>query len=337
MPRTAPIRPVRHHASPPAPKPVETDLKTLADAANEAAKREAAQWFYFVTIMLTLTAIVGSTTHRVLFLQEPVKVPLLSVELPLKGFYWTAPAIFVVLHFYVLAQMGLLADKLRAFLGALEREARGDAAARDLALTRLDSFSVVQFLVSERFGSGQVQMRLMASVTLIVVPVLLLLFFQLRFLPYHDPWITGWHRLLVGLDLFLIWWLWPTSVGRQTRRSRRAAAVRWTGAAAVVVFSCGLATIPNEWLEAGGPLARPRALLFDGEVDRTTQRPSSPFSRRLVLPDEDFLTEAQKKAWADAPEAARGDLPRTVVLRGRDLRSAVLDRADLRKAGPDRR
>ena len=332
MPRTAPIRPIQHYGSLPAPKPVETDLKTLVDAANEAAKRESAQWFYFVTIMLTLTAIVGSTTHRVLFLEQAVKVPLLSVELPLKGFYWTAPAIFLVLHFYVLAQMRLLADKLRAFLDALEREARGDTLARDLALTRLDSFSVVQFLASERFGSRQVQMRLMASVTLVAAPVLLLLFFQLRFLPYHDPWITGWHRLLVGLDLSLIWWLWPTSIGWHARHSWRATAIRWTGAMAVVVFSWGLATVPNEWLETGGPLAQPRALLFDGKMNLTTQRPSSPFSRRLVLPDEDFLTDAQKKAWADAPEAARGDLPRTLVLRGRDLRFAVLDRADLRKA-----
>ena len=74
----------------PEPQP---DLKLLADAANEAAKREGAQWFYFVTIMLTLAAIVGSTTHRVLFLEDPVKVPILSVELPLRGFYLAAPTI----------------------------------------------------------------------------------------------------------------------------------------------------------------------------------------------------------------------------------------------------
>jgi hypothetical protein len=86
------------------PKP-EPDLKLLADAANEAAKREAAQWFYFVTIMLALAAIIGSTTHRVLFLEDPVKVPVLSVELPLRGFYVAGPAIFLVLHFYLLAQL----------------------------------------------------------------------------------------------------------------------------------------------------------------------------------------------------------------------------------------
>ena len=96
MPEVQPRRAIRRYPAKAAPR-LETDLKTLADAANEAAKREAAQWFYFVTIMLTLAAIVGSTTHRVLFLEEPVKVPILSVELPLRGFYLTAPAIFVVL------------------------------------------------------------------------------------------------------------------------------------------------------------------------------------------------------------------------------------------------
>src|SRR3954453_14495807 len=45
------------------------DLKALADAANESAKREASQWFFFVTILITLAAIVGSTTHRVLLLE----------------------------------------------------------------------------------------------------------------------------------------------------------------------------------------------------------------------------------------------------------------------------
>src|SRR4051794_35492395 len=74
--------------TPEVPKPkLETDLETLADAANEAAKHEAGQWFYFVTIMITLAALVGSTTHRVLLLEEPVKVPILSIELPLLGFY----------------------------------------------------------------------------------------------------------------------------------------------------------------------------------------------------------------------------------------------------------
>jgi hypothetical protein len=46
---------------PRAPKPaLETDLKTLADAANEAAKREATQWFFLVTLMVYLGSPHGS-------------------------------------------------------------------------------------------------------------------------------------------------------------------------------------------------------------------------------------------------------------------------------------
>ncbi|NKC33897.1 hypothetical protein [Falsiroseomonas selenitidurans] len=118
----------------------EAELKALGDAANEAAKREAAQWFFFVTVMLTLAALIGSTTHRMMLLQEPVKVPLLSVELPLLGFYWAAPAIFLVLHFYLLAQVQLMAGKVRAFLDTAE--ASGGAAALRRHAWRLDPFSV---------------------------------------------------------------------------------------------------------------------------------------------------------------------------------------------------
>jgi hypothetical protein len=101
----------------------------------------------------------------------------------------------------------------------------------------------------------------------------------------------------------------------------------------VAAFSLSLATVPGELAESRDPVrAAIRRLLFDGEPDPVTQRPTSIFPRNLVLPDEEFLTEAQQKAWADAPQAERDHLPRTLVLRGRDLRFAVLDRADLRKA-----
>lgn len=195
-----PIRPIRRYPPKQSAK-LDTDLKTLADAANEAAKREAAQWFYFVTIMLTLAALVGSTTHRVLFLEDPVKVPLLAIELPLRGFYVVAPAIFVVMHFYVLAQVRILAGKVARFLEALDAEAGMNEAARDRALKRLDSFSVAQFLAAARFGRPPLALSLMVVVTLVVAPVALLLFFQLRFLPFHDAVITWWHRVLVLADL----------------------------------------------------------------------------------------------------------------------------------------
>lgn len=301
----------------------EPDLKLLADAANEAAKREAAQWFYFVTIMLTLAAIVGSTTHRVLFLEDPVKVPILSVELPLRGFYLAAPTIFVVLHFYLLAQLRLMVGKVRTFLDAVETG--HDTTARGQELNRLDTFSVAQLVVAGRYGRIAPAVRAMVWVTLVAAPVLLLLFFQLRFLPFHSEWITWWHRGLLAMDLALMWALWPPlESGPPTRIAIHAA--RGIAAGTTLGFAVFLATIPDEWADLGGPKLPLRAALFgdlspdDIGVD---QQPTTLFSRRLILPDQDFVSEDEK---------TRAELLRTRVLRRRHLEFAVLDRADLRKA-----
>ena len=254
---------------------------------------------------------------------------------------------FLVLHFYVLAQLRLLAVKVTAFLELLDRQTNQNDKARKLALNRLDNFSIVQLFLSERYNYPQWPVRMMAWTTLALAPLLLLLFFQLRFLPYHDPELTMWHRTLVGVDLFLIWWLWPTFIGKapsgfwyrgwspwglEWKRWWKGS-FRWFIAFLVLLFSWLLATVPDEPLDVSGPVITwLRAALFDGAVDPVTQRLQSPFSRRLVLLDQDFLTDAQKKAWDDTPDNVRNDLPRTLVLRGRDLRNAVLDRADLRKA-----
>lgn len=305
-----------------------TDLKTLADAANEAAKREATQWFFLVTLMVYLAVAVGSTTHRVLFLESPVQLPVFNVPVPLLGFYWLAPALLVVMHFYLLAQIRVMAGKVTAFLDAAEAEAGEDRAALRLAVKRLDPFPVAQLLAAARLGEPAVALRGMVWTTLVVAPVALLLFVQIRFLPYHDEATTWWHRAMVLADLGLLWWLWPfAGAGGQAGSSRRwrtaiAFGVSWL----VVFFTVAVAIIPPldpPRAGADAMVGRLAAWLFDGEPDQVSQRPTSPFSRSLVLPDEDFVPE---------DDTAREAMLRTRVLRGRDLRYAVLDRADLRKA-----
>ena len=45
-------------------------------------------------------------------------------------------------------------------------------------------------------------------------PIVLLMFFELQFLPYHDPVVTWWHRIAVLLDLALLGIVWPWIVVR---------------------------------------------------------------------------------------------------------------------------
>jgi hypothetical protein len=53
-------------------------------------------------------------------LEEPVKLPVLNIELPLVGFFFLAPILFVIFHAYVLLQVLLLGRTAAAYNEAVE-------------------------------------------------------------------------------------------------------------------------------------------------------------------------------------------------------------------------
>ncbi|WP_439578343.1 pentapeptide repeat-containing protein [Elioraea sp.] len=348
------LRRMQRQAAPVAARPApSTGLKELADAANEAAKREATQWFFFVTLMLYLMVAVGGVTHRKLFLEEPIPLPVINTPISLTGFFVVAPAILVVMHFYLVAQIGVMTGKVTAFLTAAEAEAGGDPTVLERILRRLDPFPVAQVMASALLGRREWPLRIMAWLTLIAAPVLLLLFFQVRFLPYQDEWITWWHRGLVLADLGLAWWVWLLWPRRPGERGGvpRIRAFMWSAASVCVVLFSLVASVRGGiedrsiWSDhLNGPwFFEVRTWLFDGERDPVTNRPSSLFSRAIVLPNERLISDKDFEALAKAQTAegtpgsgatSTGPEPvaRTVSLRGRSLRGAVLVASDLRKA-----
>jgi len=52
-------------------------------------------------------------------------------------------------------------------------------------------------------------MQLIVYVTFSVLPIITLLYFQIKFLPYHDVSITYWHRLAVILGFAMLILLTP--------------------------------------------------------------------------------------------------------------------------------
>jgi uncharacterized protein YjbI with pentapeptide repeats len=321
------------------------DVGELQKAVNDAAGKASILWTAFVTFALYIVISFGSVTHRDLFLQTPIKLPALNVDLPLVGFFVVAPTVLVILHFYVFLQLLGLAAKSRAYDLLLKQEVP-IASEQQYARQCLDSFVVLQLLAGPkvlRTGFGGVSLVLIAWITLICVPVLVLLQGQIIFLPYHSEWVVWSQRLLLVLDLAVIWYFW-TRV-RVERDATVSSVLNIIGLAAgaamsliVVIFSTFLATFPSEFIYQYTPrvplitVSDPidfsiqrkslHELLFAGAPDEVTGRTRSLFSNRLVLTDQSVINDPSKL----------GQIEISYSFRGRDLREAVLNRADLRKA-----
>jgi hypothetical protein len=199
-------------------------IDNLQAAAGEASAHTRNLYLFFLSFGLYLAIIFGSTTHEQLLRETPVTLPLFNVELPLKGFYWVAPALLVLLHFNLLVQCYLLAGKLRRFEDAIQE--LSDSGTRAVERARLNVFPFTQMLIGDhRSLLGVVLPAIMAWTTIVVGPIALLLFGQASFLPYHDPLMTWSHRCFILFDVFLLLLLWPIAIdiGGQWGRHLRSA------------------------------------------------------------------------------------------------------------------
>jgi uncharacterized protein YjbI with pentapeptide repeats len=314
------------------------DLDALRAAVIDAASVGAGLWFSYLFVLLYLLIATGGITHRDLLLENPIKLPFLSVELPLIGFFVLGPLLFLIVHAYVLLHFVLLADKVGVFHAELAAQV-GDEDLRTRLRRQLPSNIFVQFLAGPhevRTGFMGMLLRLIAQISLVIAPLAVLVFILFQFLPYHHEAIAWWQRIAVVIDLALLWTLWPAIARGETcsiawRDFRRVpVALSAVASAGMLLLVFTVATFPGEWLDKNpvsvrfiphDPLGEgtSRVSLHDfllaGNVNLIARKPNSLWSNRLVLPEFDASA-----------------LPRGLSLRGRRLEGAVLVEAKLRGA-----
>ncbi|MGB9368306.1 MAG: pentapeptide repeat-containing protein [Xanthobacteraceae bacterium] len=197
------------------------DVEALEKSLNDSATRVSTIWVSFLIFSLYLLTAATTVTHRQLFLAEPVKLPVLNIELPLWGFFWLAPILFVIFHAYVLLQVILLARTAAAYNEALTRASERDSLSPEDNASlrqRLANTLFAQILAGsprEREGAFGWLLNAMAWITLAIAPILILLTFQFMFLPYHSHLATWTHRVLILLEFTLAFQLWPLVLSPQ--------------------------------------------------------------------------------------------------------------------------
>jgi uncharacterized protein YjbI with pentapeptide repeats len=354
------------------------ELDAIKKAVDDAASVGGGLWLSYLFVLFYLAVAAGAVTHADLFLEKAVKLPFLNVELPLLAFFALAPILFLFVHAYTLVHLVFLTDKAKRYHQALYEQIGDKAglsteelakrkARRDGFRRQLPSNIFVQFLAGApnvRAGAFGWLLRAIVWSTLVVAPILLLLLFQLQFLPFHNSFITWTQRIALFADLALLWWLWRKIMGgREPLTGHPRAKVAWGVVGigltiCVVLFSWTVATFPGERQEghlpdwrfistadpAESPTADPEAptqipyalavrlpknvslhdWVFNSAVDPTARRRWLPFSSTLVLTGFNLLEDLG----VDDPKKVEW---RSFVFRarGRDLKGGIFDFADL--------
>lgn len=333
------------------------DLELLLQDVNAASASARSAWIFLIALEAYFFIALAGISHRDLLLNTPVAQPILQVSIPLRSFILFGPLVLIVMHAGVLQQHIILARKLKALHAGL-------AAAETPALSHPARLRIHTYYFSQMEAGPETSLALRAAframdwLFLRLLPIGLLLAFQITYLPSHDAEITWWHRcyvlaglvIVAGASRFLAG-LDKVYPGQETLAGdtalRRFAAVITGGL--VLIFSMVVATIPGEWIDRTlasveslrapvpyqglGNVTRilppgaqgrhafwPTAVLFEGEVDDWTRRPTSLFSRNLIVMDEDLVRDQD------------GSRETSFSLRGRDLNYATFDRSDMHRA-----
>jgi len=178
----------------------EADSEKLLETLDKSSSRNGRQLVVYLSVQVYFLVMVASTTDlQLLWTDSKIRLPILGVELPLFGFYVVAPALLLILHFNLLLHLLHHARKLKAWNEATTTEEQEQF---------LPGF-ILNYTVPFREKTlNQMLMRTLQVIVLCVFPLLMLLYFQIRFADYHSIWMTGWHFLLVVFDVFVLIVYW---------------------------------------------------------------------------------------------------------------------------------
>ena len=327
------------------------EAQGFLDEANGASDPASNAWFAFLALLTYLLVTLAGVSHKALLLDSPVALPIVvNIDIPLRSFFQYAPALLLLVYLSLLIQHLILARKYRKFKEAIapyERETRTEHPARE----RVHSYVFSQILVGPKPDRiTKFVMQLIVYVTFTILPLITLLYFQIKFLPYHEVWITYWHRFAVILGLLMLIFLTPLfiKVGPQAEAWEVSRTEKVLGVCLLIAslcFSWLIATVPNEWIDQRLGFVAPMS------VYPVKDEP------KLLNPLVRFLCERTPEAvgwlspcrvfplrWLSSyrvldvedrdlvPDEGDEQNEVSVALRDRDFRFALLSRSDLHRA-----
>ncbi len=242
------------------------DIDALVRGIDRAGTDAMRSLALLLTVCLVFMATIVETSHQDIFLNTSKALPQIGTALPLIGIYTVVPVAIAILHLHAVLQVDAVATRVRELCRLIDEEIVPERVA---VLDRLSPALLVQWVLApqRRPPIPALLLSVLVVLMLVVVPLGTLLAAQIRFLPYHDGLVTAIHRLLILLDILVLFAVLGRHVGAP-RRARAAAGrdgrapprlqptrpftvVSGVFAFGVFVFAVFVANLPGGGIERG--------------------------------------------------------------------------------------
>ena len=316
---------------------------SLIEAVNDTSEIAHTGWIIFLGVVAYFCIAAAGVSHKDLLLNSAVQLPFMQVSIDLTRFFLFAPVVLLFMHFGLLVQHVMLARKVMEFdaaVRAMEPSARRTHPIRH----ELNSYFFTQALAGpERSALFGGFLHGMFWLSIIGVPVMVILFIQIVYLPYHDVTTTWTHRFALVLDTVLLALMgvflgsrstsFFGAFGRMVRNQPLNVVFTTLLYVCVLSFSFFIATVPEEGLDKF-------MQALPGAVVKTATATDGDIQKRRVFALTDYMFEGVGRTGlfhrniSVTDETVVDRDPKTgsistVSLRDRDLRFAELDRSNL--------
>ena len=296
------------------------ELKSALDTASSQTRNLFIAFLFF---LLYVFVMVAGTTHMDLLNPESrIKMPVLGIGLPTLYFYFIAPFLLLVFHFNLLFNLYQHARKLAEWKKLHSQN------------ELLYPFMFNYLAVDAKRDVYYWMVNFVTWVTVYLSPLCLLVFVQLKFLPYHSNLITSWHIVAVVLDEFLLLFFWK-KIRKSDRKlnlfffkPRVLSLINGLILIPLFFFPFFMAVIPKTDNDLNYMISK---LIIDRNIylPEATLVGTPPSDEIIAAYIAKSRTEEERKK---AKSQAFINFGRGLELRGRDLRFAFFGNANLQKA-----
>lgn len=260
----------------------------LVDSINSSSGVARALYLGFLAFTAFIVVTLANTSDLDLLLLTPLTLPVLDVDVGLRGFYALIPFAYTLAHINLLVTLVLLSTKLSIFnqkLIFLSYESRAEHRAT------LHVFAPVQYLTGRHQGLLRFTLWVIVAVLLIWMPPATLLWIQIDFLAAQDSAVINAQRFALLIDVVFTYLLWQKLL---RGKARSVGDVRLPGTAAPLLRGQKRSVaMLSLWLLLVSVVAVFGAVIPFGSWEQRIASWSSPWTRECVALTGDIVPKGK--------------------------------------------